>query len=93
MIRILLTYVAPLVLPFVGWILWRRLSRSAQHPSQSMREAPWHWLGLAGVVLVAVTLGSIALFTGGTPGEVYQPPRVVDGEVLPGRHRPAAPRD
>ena len=97
MVRILLTYVVPLVMPLVGWYVWQRFIRRTPQPGAEhklgLRDAPWHWLSIAGVLLVAATLGSIALFTGGEPGEVYQPPQVIDGKVVPGRHQPPAQRN
>ena len=87
MIRMLLTYLVPLVLPAVVWYLWHRLSPAgAGTPDRKTgwAAAPWDRLGIAGVVLLALTLGSLAVFSGAGPGNVYTPARVVDGKVLPG---------
>lgn len=89
MTRILLTYVLPLVLPALVWYLWHQFR--PQRPGETASKkgwaaAPWPQLSVAGVVLLALTLGSIALLVGGSPGEVYQPARVIDGEVVPGSH-------
>ena len=89
MTRILLTYVLPLVLPALVWYLWQqfRLRRPGESDARKgWAAAPWPQLSVAGLVLLALTLGSIALLVGGTPGEVYEPARVIDGEVVPGRH-------
>lgn len=91
MIRLILTYLVPLVLPALGWYLWRLFAphaRGRPGPKAAMAEAPWPWLGGAGVLLLGLTLGAFALLTGGSPGDVYQPPQLVDGEVVPGRHDP-----
>jgi hypothetical protein len=96
MVRILVTYVIPLVVPVVAWFLWQHFFAQPVGPDgtpRRLRDAPWPWLGLAGVVLVAGLLGSIALFGGGRPGEVYVPPQVIDGKVVPGRHLPPDGRD
>lgn len=89
MTRILITYVLPLVLPALVWYLWHRFRPQRPGDPEARKgwaAAPWPQLSIAGVVLLALTLGSIALLVGGSPGEVYQPARVIDGEVVPGRH-------
>ena len=96
MFRILITYVIPLVLPVVVWFLWQHFFArpvGPDAPPRGWRDAPWPWLGVTGVVLVAAVLGSIAIFGGGRPGEVYMPPQVIDGKVVPGRHLPADRRN
>lgn len=94
MTRILLTYVVPLVLPTIAWYVWTRLSGpKAPGPGRAggWSAAPWPALGASGVVLLAATLGALALLTGAGPGEVYAPAQFIDGEVAPGTHStPAA---
>ena len=88
MVRIVITYLIPLVLPVIAWYAWQHLSRSrARNPEQATdwAAAPWDRLGIAGVILLAATLGWFAAFTGAKPGSVYQPARLVDGEIVPGR--------
>lgn len=89
MTRILITYVVPLVLPALVWYLWhqfrpRRPGQEAER--KGLNAAPWPHLGVAGLILLAATLGAFAMLVGGEPGEVYQPARLIDGEVVPGRH-------
>ena len=87
MTRILITYVLPLVLPTLVWYAWNRLAPrrpGAPERPKGWASAPWSRLSVAGVVLLAFTLGSLALFTGADPGSVYTPARVIDGEVVPG---------
>lgn len=83
MIRILLTYIVPLLLPAVLYFLWLRFSGNAQP-----RQVPWSWLAIAGVVLVAIVLAGLALL-GGTPDGVYEPAHMENGVLVPGRIRPA----
>lgn len=91
MIRVLLTYLLPLVLPTVVYLLWLRLSRPSAGAGRAAagddlrRAVPWLWLALAGLALVAATLAALALTGGGSPGETYVPPHVEDGRVVPGR--------
>ncbi len=89
MTRILITYVLPLVLPALVWYLWHRFRphRPGElEVKKGWAAAPWPQLSVAGLILLTLTLGSIALLVGGDPGEVYEPARVIDGEVVPGRH-------
>ena len=96
MIRILITYLAPLVLPAIVWYLWNHLSpgkTGAPDRKTGWAAAPWDKLGIAGVVALSLTLGSLALFTGAEPGNVYTPARVVDGKVVPGEQVVEPARD
>ena len=88
MTRILITYVVPLVLPALAWYLWHRFrpQRPGEEERKGWAAAPWPQLGIAGLVLLAATLGAVALLVGGVPGETYQPARLIDGKVVPGDH-------
>lgn len=89
MIRLLLTYIIPLALPVLAWLVWRRYI--APPPVKgNMRDEPWHWLVLAGVALMVVMLGVLAFWgEDGRDGDFYIAPRLVDGKVVPGHHIPA----
>jgi hypothetical protein len=80
MIRILLTYVLPLILPTVLYLLWLRFAVARGRAP----EVPYVWLLLAGLVLVTITVFGLTL-SGGTPTGRYQPPHLEDGRVVPGR--------
>ncbi len=91
MTRILITYLIPLVLPAVAWYVWNRLSPpkpGRQDRKTEWAAAPWDKLGIAGVVLLALTLGSLSVFTGTGPGAVYTPARIVDGKIVPAEQAP-----
>jgi hypothetical protein len=95
MIRILLEFLLPLVLPtlvYAGWMALekRRAERLGKGEAPSWREAPWVWLSLAGVVLAALLLFGLALMrdTGNAKGQ-YVPPRMEkDGRIVPGHVEP-----
>ena len=93
MARILLTYLIPFLLPVAVWFAWHKFFAKPPAPGEVTgaypHQAPWHWLGLAGLLLMAATLGTLAMFSGGRPGEVYHPPEIIDGKIVPGRHVPA----
>jgi hypothetical protein len=82
MLRILLQYLLPLVLPFLLYIAWAALT-GGRAPGW-LRSAPWaHLLG-AGVLLMALSLIAWSLLSGASPEAVYLPPRFEDGRVIPG---------
>jgi hypothetical protein len=80
--RILLTYVVPLVLPTVLYVIVRILVQ--RRTPERWGDMPWLWLGVSGFVLLVLTLGWLALFSGSEPGSAYHPPQVIDGTVRPG---------
>jgi hypothetical protein len=79
MLRLLLQYLLPLVLPFLAYMLYARL---AQRPG--VNPTPWLGLAAAGVGLMAVSLVAWGLLSGAPPGEQYVPARIEDGRVVPG---------
>ncbi len=87
MSRIVLTYVLPLVLPTALYLAWAWLAnrRTAGGPAVQLAGAPWFWLILSGVVLMAAGLVATALIGGADPGSRIIPPRYEDGRVVPAR--------
>ena len=83
MLRLLLQYLLPLLLPFLAWLLYARLAHRA-----GLEDAPWLGLASAGVGLLAVSLVTWGLLSGSEPGEAYLPARVEDGRLVPGRTEP-----
>ena len=88
MLRIIMHYVLPFLLPFIGFFTYRYLVSDGR---ALLQKTPWFVLTAAGLALVIVSLFTLAL-TGGwdTEGE-YAPPRLEDGRIVPGEVRvPAA---
>jgi NADH:ubiquinone oxidoreductase subunit 5 (subunit L)/multisubunit Na+/H+ antiporter MnhA subunit len=83
MLRILLQYLLPLLLPFLAYLVYARLTRRA-----ALNDAPWLGLGAAGVGLLVVSLVTWSIMSGSEPGETYVPARVEDGQVVPGTTEP-----
>jgi NADH:ubiquinone oxidoreductase subunit 5 (subunit L)/multisubunit Na+/H+ antiporter MnhA subunit len=83
MLRILLQYLLPLLLPFLAYLVYARLTRRA-----GLNDAPWLGLGAAGVGLLVVSLVTWSIMSGSEPGETYVPARVEDGQVVPGTTEP-----
>ncbi|MBM3526296.1 MAG: hypothetical protein FJX57_25380 [Alphaproteobacteria bacterium] len=101
MARLILTYVVPLVLPTLVYVLWhlvlvRKQSSTGNSDDVATespwRGAPWHWLGLAGLALMGLSLVLFAELTGAPPGSVYEPARSIDGKVVPGQSTPPGTR-
>jgi hypothetical protein len=94
--RILLEFVLPLVLPTALYLLWlraerHRIERQGHGEKPRWQDAPYLWLALMGVMLALAVL--VALHFAGGMGKdgVYVPPRVIDGEVVPGHVEPRPP--
>jgi len=82
LIRILLTYVLPILLPTVVYLLW--LSASGRAGKKG--TVPWAWLLGAGVFLTALVLVGTTIMGAGETSERYIPPHVDEtGRVVPGR--------
>jgi hypothetical protein len=89
MLRILLEVLVPFVAPFLVFFVWRLL---VTRERAFLERTPWYILTLAGFVLAAASVVSLAFLTGSPPDEVYLPPHMEDGKVVPGRFVPAPSR-
>jgi len=89
MLREFLTLVVPLLLPTALYLLWVRAARWPEAGgAAAWRKLPWVWLAVTGVALTALVLFVVTVgFGTATPG-VYVPPRVENGEILPGHVEP-----
>jgi hypothetical protein len=92
-IRVLFTYVIPFLLPiatYAVWIWWRsRYVAAHGGEAPKFEKGPWPLLLFAGAVLALIVLGFTAFLDGNSPDEGdYVPPRVVDGEIVPGHIAP-----
>ncbi len=89
MTRVFLTIILPLLLPTALYVLWTVGSgrfHAAALPGP-LREVPWLWLALAGIVLALAVL-AIVVQRGGAKNGVYVPPHLENGAVVPGRVEP-----
>lgn len=89
MLREILSVMLPLLLPTVTFFLWvwGRNAYIRHHGGDvpPVERGVWFWLALSGGVLVLLTLGvSAALSPGGQPDDLYVPPAVIDGKIVPG---------
>ncbi len=91
MIRILLTYVLPLLLPtliYMAWVGYARKKHDNDDTPPALRKGPLFWCLLAGFMLTAGGMISIALMSGDPPDSgQYLSPRLEDGKVVPPRFK------
>jgi hypothetical protein len=83
MLRVLLNYLLPLLLPFIVYFAFIGLTKG-RTPGW-LDQTPWVVLLVTGVGLLAISLMTWSLWSGASPGEVYLPPHIEDGEIVPGR--------
>jgi len=95
MIRILITYIIPLVLPTVMFFLWsawvsRKIDRTHADVTESFKiKTPWFRLILTGVSLMVIGLIlSVLIGPKNPPDSVYRAPRIENGKVIPGNFAP-----
>lgn len=78
MLRIAVINLALFLVPFALYLLWSTVRGKRS-------DMPFYWLVGSGVALVLVAMITFAQFeTGGTTGQ-YEPPRLENGEIVPGR--------
>ncbi len=85
MIRIIFTYLLPLIAPFLIYGIYVRLSHRP-HPEDAL-QTPWFWLIVTGLVLIIVALVATGLLTGSDPSGTYIPPRLEGGRIVPSEVR------
>jgi hypothetical protein len=89
MIRILATYVIPFLLPLAGYALWiwYRTRYAERHGGEAPKfeQGPWPLMLFLGAVLTLAILGVTAMRQGGSPDATYVPPRMENGQIIPGR--------
>jgi len=73
----------PIILPIVIFLLWRASGISKNVPHW-LADMPWVTLSLIGLVLGALTLGIVALTSGGEAWAPYHPPKFEHGRIVPG---------
>ena len=94
MFRLFFTYLLPLIIPALLYLVWnwlqlrRALAGKRPEPPPSFADMPWLIMAGAGVSLLMVTLLALALFADGSPpGSTYIPPHMEDGKLIPGQTR------
>ncbi len=87
--RLIFSYLLPLLLPFAAYALWLSLvrwrARRAGGEQPAWSDAPFTWLAIASVLLVAAGFFVLGFIGGAPPGSVYVPPHMENGVIVPGR--------
>ncbi len=88
MARIVITYLLPLLLPFLMYLAWNAYARAQARKNggeePSLQKGPIFWCIVAGFILLASSLLTLALTGGDSPDSGrYIPPRVEDGRIIP----------
>ncbi len=82
MLRILISRLLLLALPFAAYYVWRKVAERTGRP---MGSTPWAWLVAAGCLLVVLSLVAGVLFHTDNRSEVYVPAQAQPGgAVVPG---------
>jgi hypothetical protein len=84
MLRVLLQYLLPLLLPFLIYAAYVALAQGRVPSWLDLNPKQWAMLGGAGLALLAISLVTWSLMTGSPPEEKYIPPRLEDGRIVPG---------
>lgn len=88
MTRILLQYLLPLLLPTIMYLAWwyliGRMSKSPDGTPLLLKQGPWFWLILSGLLLMSGGLIATAFLGGADPSGSYIAPRWEDGRIIPG---------
>ncbi|MDX1484125.1 MAG: DUF6111 family protein [Alphaproteobacteria bacterium] len=94
MFRLFFTFVLPLILPALGYLLWnwiqlrRTIAGKRAEPPPGFADMPWLVLAGAGVSLAVIAVLALAFMGGGSPpGKTYIPPHLEDGKLVPGQMR------
>lgn len=90
MIRGLLYYLVPLLLPTLLYFLWMlyarfRMRTVSEGETPEWERTPWLVLIGSGVLLAGAVLFTIAFVTGGGANDRYEPARLEGGQIIPGR--------
>lgn len=85
MLKKLIVYVVPFLIPFVVYGIYVLLSK--KHRKAALNVVPWLWLTLAGFILCLLTILFFVFTDAQEPGAEYIPPRVIDGQIKPGQFR------
>jgi hypothetical protein len=89
MIRVVLEIIVLFLLPTAVYLAYAFLAREEGATSRLWDGAPVVWLIAAGAALAFTVLIAFGDTSGGRPGEIYVPPEVKDGKIIPGHFKPA----
>ncbi|WP_208998271.1 DUF6111 family protein [Roseibium aquae] len=74
------------LLPFIAYGVWLWLNKKSQ-TAENWQGKPIAWLSLTGMVIVVVSLVSLATFQRMPEGTEYRPSKMEDGVFVPGGYQ------
>lgn len=85
MTRIILQLVLPFLIPLIAIVAWAWLTRGRAEGGtlERLQSGPWFWGIVAGFVMLAGGLVTIAFISGVEPGTRIIAPHFEDGRVVP----------
>lgn len=86
MLRVAIMALLPILLPALIYFAWRAVYGTDRAP-QWAQGVPWVSLGLIGLILGALSLGTWRLMDGAPPGSEYVSPHYEDGQFVPGHFK------
>lgn len=84
MLRVLFIEILPFFVPFAAYFFYVRLRKRTGY---EFEKHPWVWLTLTGFVLVGLTLAVFGFSHREPAGSAYEPPRLENGKVVPGKFK------
>lgn len=85
MMRMLIQYLMPLILPMVVYFTYVAVTRWGE--PDWLKGGPWFTLFALGVLCLIASLVGFALLSGDDPRSTYVAPHFEDGRVVPGGFR------
>lgn len=83
--RIIIENIILFLLPTLFYVGYRIMTRRpGDEASGVLTDAPVMVLMATGTLIVLVVLVAFGSVSGGKPGDIYVPPRLEDGKVIPG---------
>ena len=89
MIRIAFEIIVLFLLPTVVYLAYAFLVRADEPRTNIWNGLPVLWLIAAGTALAFTVLIVFGDTSGGKPGQIYVPPEMKDGHIVPGHFIPA----
>ena len=90
MIAKFISFVVPLLLPTILYMIWVAVlrSRRGKVPATGWRSWPWAYLIGGGLALASAVTVSVGLITADPDRGTYVPPHMEDGKLVPGEFVP-----
>ena len=85
LLRKLVYHVLPFLIPFVVYLVYVVATNRSRSKGKILDETPWFWLITVGLGLSVLSILVYWYFSSEPIGRFYIPPRLEDGEIVPGK--------